>query len=88
MVLCYELFQSSMTIRKHSIELAKAEQLESMFEHMERTLLNIGFLEVKNPKRIVRVLRRLLGRSEMEEREVRILEGIWSKMDWHLKRKR
>jgi len=88
MVLCYELFQSSMTIQKHSIQLAKAEQLESMFEHMERTLLNIGFLEVKNPKRIMRVLRRLLGRSEMEEREVQILQGIWSKMDWYLKKER
>jgi tRNA/rRNA methyltransferase len=88
MVLCYELFQSSMTIRKHSIQLAKAEQLERMFENMERTLLNIGFLEVKNPKRIMRVLRRLLGRSEMEEREVQILQGIWSKMDWYIKKER
>ena len=88
MVLCYELFQSSMTIRKHSIQLAKAEQLERMFENMERTLLNIGFLEVKNPKRIMRVLRRLLGRSEMEEREVQILQGIWSKIDWTIKRQR
>jgi tRNA/rRNA methyltransferase len=59
-----------------------------MFEHMERTLLNIGFLEVKNPKRIMRVLRRLLGRSEMEEREVQILQGIWSKMDWYIKKER
>ena len=86
MVLCYELFQSSMTIQKHSIQLAKAEQMETMFEHMERTLLDIGFLEAKNPKRVMRVLRRLLGRSEMEEREVQILQGIWSKMDWHLKK--
>jgi tRNA/rRNA methyltransferase len=77
-----------MTIRKHSIQLAKAEQLERMFEHMERTLLNIGFLEVKNPKRMMRVLRRLLGKSEMEEREVQILQGIWSKMDWYIKKER
>jgi len=57
-----------------------------MFEHMERTLLNIGFLDAKNPKRIMRVLRRLLGRSEMEEREVQVLRGIWSRMDWHIKK--
>ena len=88
MVLCYELFQSSMTIQKHPIQLAKAEQLERMFEHMERTLLNIGFLDAKNPKRIMRVLRRLLGRSEMEEMEVQILQGIWSRMDWHIKKER
>jgi len=86
MVLCYELFQSSVTIQKHSIPLAKVEHLERMFEHMERTLLDIGFLDAKNPKRIMRVLRRILGRSGMEEREVQILQGIWSKMDWHLKK--
>ncbi len=87
MVLCYEFFQSSMTIQKRTTPLARAEQLERMFEHMERTLLNIGFLDAKNPKRIMSVLRRLLGRSEMEEREVQIFQGIWSQMDWHLKKK-
>jgi len=88
MVVCYELFQSSLTIQKHPIPLAKAEHLERMFEHMERTLLDIGFLDAKNPKRIMRVLRRILGRSEMEEREVQIFQGIWSKMDWYIKKKK
>jgi tRNA/rRNA methyltransferase len=86
MIICYELFQSSMTIPKPPIRLAQAEQIERMFEHMEKTLLNIGFLEPNNPKRIMRTLRRLLGRSQMEERDVQILQGIWSKMDWHLKK--
>jgi len=87
MVLCYELFRSSATVQKHPVQLAKTEQLERMYEHMEETLLGIGFLDVKNPKRIMRVLRRLFGRSEMEEREVQILQGIWSKMGWQLKKK-
>jgi len=86
MIICYELFQSLMTIPKHHIRLAKAEQIERMFEHMEKTLLKIGFLEPNNPKRIMRTLRRLLGRSQMEERDVQILQGIWSKMDWYLKK--
>jgi tRNA/rRNA methyltransferase len=89
MILCYELFQSSsVTVQKRAVQLAKAEQLERMYEHMERTLLDIGFLDVRNPKRIMRVLRRLFGRSEMEEREVQILQGIWSKIDWFLKREK
>jgi TrmH family RNA methyltransferase len=88
MVLSYELFQSSMVIQKHPVQLAKAEQLERMFEHMERTLSDIEFLDSKNPKRIMRVLKRLLGRSELEEREVQILQGMWSKIDWHMNKKR
>jgi tRNA C32,U32 (ribose-2'-O)-methylase TrmJ len=36
----------------------------------------------------MRVLRRLFGRSEMEEREVQILQGIWSKIDWQMNKNR
>jgi tRNA C32,U32 (ribose-2'-O)-methylase TrmJ len=31
------------------------------------------------------VLRKLFGRSQMDEREVKILEGIWSQMDHQLR---
>ena len=86
MVLCYELFQSTNTVSRHPIQLVPAEQMEKMFEHMERTLLDIGFLETKNLKWIMRTLRRLFGRSQMEERDVKILQGIWSKVDWHVKK--
>jgi tRNA/rRNA methyltransferase len=88
MVLCYELFQCSVTVQKRDVKLAKAEQLERMYEHMERTLLGIEFLDAQNPKRIMRVLRRFFGRSEIEEREVQIFQGIWSKIDWCIKRKK
>jgi tRNA/rRNA methyltransferase len=88
MVLCYELFHSSKTIPKSPVQLAQAERLEGMYEHMERTLLSTGFLDSYHPERIMRVLRRLFGRCHLEEREVQILQGIWSRMDWHLERER
>jgi len=87
MVVCYELFKASMESPKRSAQLAQAEQLERMFEHMEKTLLRIGFLDSNNPKRIMRALRRLFGRSQMDEREVRIFQGIWSQVDRHLERR-
>jgi len=88
MVLCYELFQSSETVPERDMRMASSEQAEKMFEHMEKTLLDIGFLEAENMKRIMRTLRRLFGRSQMEERDVRILQGIWSRVDWILRRKK
>jgi tRNA/rRNA methyltransferase len=87
MVFCYELFQPSVTIEEYPVEIAQAEQMENMFEHMEKTLVGIGFLDPDHPKKMMRVLRRLFGRSQMEEREVQILRGIFSKMDWQMKRK-
>jgi len=88
MVLCYELFQSSVTTSDCSTQMASSEQVERMFAHMERTLLDIGFLEAENPKRIMRTLRRLFGRSHLEERDVRILQGIWSRIDWIMRKKK
>jgi tRNA/rRNA methyltransferase len=84
MVLCYELFQSSTTNQKETGPLASSDHLERMFAHMERTLLAIEFLDAKQPERIMRVLRKIFGRSQMDEREVQIFQGIWSKVDWYL----
>ena len=86
MVICYELFRSSITISEPPLRLAKTEQLERMLGHMEETLKEIGFLDPFHPKKIMRVLRNLIGRSQMDEREVQILQGIWSQMDWYLRR--
>ncbi len=86
MVLCYELFQSSTTIQQETGPLASSDHLERMFEHMERTLVAIGFLDAKQSERIMRVLRKIFGRSQMDEKEVQIFQGIWSKVDWHLGR--
>jgi tRNA/rRNA methyltransferase len=86
-ILCYELFRSSYSAPKNTTRLTSSEQLEKMLEHMERTLLRIGFLESRSPERMMRALRRLFGKSTLEEREVLILQGIWSKMDWQMKMK-
>jgi tRNA/rRNA methyltransferase len=85
MVVSYELFKNAMEVPKKEVQLAHAEQLERMLGHMEKTLLRIGFLDSKNPQRIMRVLRKLFGRSQMDEREVKIFEGIWSQMDHQLR---
>ncbi len=84
MVISYELFQASAKPSRQPLQLARAEKLEKMFNHMEKTLLTVGFLDLQNPKRIMRVLRRLFGKSQMEDREVQILNGIWSQMDWYI----
>jgi len=87
MVVCYELFKASRPLSQRSVQLVKAGNLERMFEHMEKTLLKIGFLNANNPKRVMRALRNLYSRSRMDEREVQILQGIWSRIDWYLRKK-
>ena len=85
MVICYELFHSTGETPEHSLELAQADHLEKMFEHMERTLKDAGFLDSEHPTRMMKALRRLFGKSQLDEREVRILQGIWSSVDKSLR---
>ena len=84
MILCYELFLLSGTVGDRSSPLASFEHLERMFLHMEKTLVRIGFLDSEHHEGITRVLRRIFGRSHLNEREVRILQGVWSQVDWYL----
>jgi tRNA/rRNA methyltransferase len=87
MILCYELFQfSGDEVQKRPV-LASSEHLERMFDHMGKNLVKIGFLDPQHPKRIMRAFRRIFGRSHLDEREVRLLRGIWSQMEWYMKNK-
>ena len=69
------------------MDLATERQREEFYRHLEEMLLRIGFLHANNPGRIIASLRRLFGRTGLEEREIRILRGILSQMEWVLESK-
>jgi len=52
------------------------KQMEGLFEHLEQTLLDIRFLNPKQPKRLMMRLRRLFNRSRPDQNEINILRGI------------
>jgi len=62
------------------IPLASFEDVERFYEHLERTLIEINFLDPLHPKRLMTRLRRLFARAGLEKEEVNILRGIlkWS----------
>ena len=62
-------------------QLASSKSLEGMFRHMKQTLGDVGFLNPQNPDHILRAFRRIFGRAGLSEREVRILQGLWSQID-------
>ncbi len=61
---------------------AQAGDVENMFQHMRRTLLEAEYLDPQNPDHVLRAFRRLFGRTGLRDREVRILQGLWSRIDW------
>jgi len=57
--------------------LASVEELEHFFGHLAQTLDDIDFHKGRSPVTIMNRLRRLFLRAGLEQREVRILRGIF-----------
>jgi tRNA (cytidine32/uridine32-2'-O)-methyltransferase len=65
---------------------AAAHSVDGLMEHLKAALADIGFTDPRNPERILRKLRRLLGRAGVTEDEVTILRGICRQTSWAAKR--
>jgi tRNA/rRNA methyltransferase len=61
--------------------LARHEDVENFYVHLERSLLASGFLDPGNPRRLIPRLRRLFGRAGLEQEEVNILRGMLNAFD-------
>lgn len=55
---------------------ATQEEMEALFEHYLRVLIQIEFVDAERPRHIMRRLRHLYQRKGMTASEVRILRGI------------
>ena len=86
MVLAYEISTCDEAEREVQSDLVTHGQREQLIAHMERVLIRIGFLSSSNPDHIMKAIRRFLGRADLSERDIRILSGIFSQMDWYVQR--
>ncbi len=83
LIFCYELGKATESPGGGRIEqLATSADTESLFAQMHSCLQKIGFLNEQNPGHIMRSLRRIFFRSELDTREVAILRGMLSQIDW------
>lgn len=81
-VVCYELFITSGQKLVSEIgdqgedPLANAEQMEGFYQHLQQTMADIGFLQPERSKSIMRRLRRIFNRTQLDTKELDILRGI------------
>lgn len=61
---------------------APTKSTEAMYGHMRQALLDIGFLDPQNPDHVLRTFRRIFARAGLNERDVQVLQGLWSCLDW------
>ena len=57
-------------------DLASGKEMELFYEHLEQVLLETGFLNPKNPKQLMRRLKALFNRAQLDDNEVNIMRGI------------
>lgn len=59
-------------------DLATAEEMEGFFAHLSRTLVDIGFADPEQSRKLSRRLRRLFHRAQPDRTELNMLRGILS----------
>ena len=64
--------------RPRTHDLAPQEDVERFYEHLYKTLVQIGFLEHSSHEKIMAKLRRMYGRIRPDKVELSILRGILS----------
>ncbi len=81
-VLCYELMlfspDENSQLEDEARDLASAEEMESFFEHLEQTLVELAFLDANHPRKLMRRLRRFFNRARPDKTEMNILRGVLS----------
>lgn len=77
-ILCYELRLADGAALPNAPERAPVNQEEMglFFEHLERVLVQIGFLNPEHPRQLMRRMRRMYARAAPDENEMNILRGI------------
>jgi len=84
LIFCYEFLKGAApaAVATPARELAGSASLEPFYDHMEKTFLRIGYLNPQNPDHMMRTMRRIFARAELDEREVSSLRGLLSQIDW------
>lgn len=57
-------------------------ELEPLFAQMQAVLERIAFLNPCAPAGVMNSLRRILQRANLDPRELELLRGMWSQIDW------
>lgn len=81
-ILAYEVHLASQragavpTDIRGPVAASSSEEMERYYAHLEQVLVEVGFLDPENPRKLMRRLRRLFGRASPDRVELNILRGI------------
>lgn len=82
-VTAYEIFKIAsrpVGFQAKKLRPASTEVREEMYRHVEQVLVKAGFLEASNPLRMMRDIRRILNSADMDDRDAKIIRGLFRKI--------
>jgi tRNA (cytidine32/uridine32-2'-O)-methyltransferase len=77
-IIAYELYIASLDKAVPEVrdyDYATAESMQNFYEHLQRVLINIDFLNIKAPRQLMTRLQRLFNRARPDAMDVNILRG-------------
>jgi len=88
MIVCYEIFTAGTTAKlSFTPKLASSSEIEGMYVQLKDVLMDVGFLNPQNPEYFMTHIRRLLSRTHLFSRDVKIIRGICRQVAWAVKNK-
>ncbi len=97
-ILCYEFIQliqpdveekaDTDVDEKGKTRLATADEMTYLYDHLEQSMIDIGFLNPEQPRKLMRRLKSLFNRAHIDENEVSILRGFLAAVQETVTRKK
>jgi TrmH family RNA methyltransferase len=86
LVICYEILHAGQhPPARPQVPLATTADVEAMYAHLRQAFAIRGFPDLSAVDRVLDRLRRLLARTTLETRDVRLLRGIARQLAWALR---
>jgi len=63
---------------QHPADPATHDEVEGFYRQLEETFYSTGFLDPREPKRLMQRMRRMFARARVEKKELNILRGFLS----------
>ncbi|SMC36731.1 tRNA/rRNA methyltransferase [Desulfocicer vacuolatum DSM 3385] len=81
----YEIAKAMQSGQQHTVAQGRPATMkasEQMYAHMRKTLCDIEYLDPQNPDHLLRTFRRIFSRAGLRDRDVNIIRGLMSRIDW------
>lgn len=85
-IICYEFFQALQLQPekfqekhvKQKVRLATSDEMAHLYSHLQQSLEAVGFFNPMQPRQLMRRLKSLFNRAQLDENEMSILRGFFA----------